>query len=95
MIFSPLGYPSDPRCKSWMEQLTDPVFGYPDIMRFSWAPSKQQLSESAVPVEFFADLDDEGEFDQKKGMSQFLTKKRKRLAYFEKRNIQVKKSLLE
>jgi len=39
------GYPSDPKCKSWMEKLSDPVFGYPDIMRFSWAPSKQQLSK--------------------------------------------------
>jgi len=78
-----------------MEQLPDPVFGYPDIMRFSWAPSKKQLNENGVPVVFHADLDDEGEFDQKKGLSQFLQKKRKRLGYFEKRNIGVKKFLME
>lgn len=78
-----------------MEDLPDKVFGYPDILRFSWAPSKQQLEKSGVPVVFRADLDDEEEFEQKKGMSQFLHKKRKRLGYFEKRKIGVKKCLLE
>lgn len=91
----PLGYPSDPKCKKWMEENPDPVFGYPDIMRFSWAPSKQQMEKSGVPVVFRADLDDEEEFEQKQGLSQFLQKKRKRLGYFEKRNIGVKKCLLE
>lgn len=89
------GYPSDPKCKKWMEHLPDPVFGYPDIMRFSWAPSKHQLNKIGVPVVFRADLDDDEEFNQKKGMTQFLQKKRKRLGYFEKRNIGVKKFLVE
>jgi len=89
------GYPSDPKCKSWMEQLSDPVFGYPDIVRFSWAPSKQQLNRNGVSVVFRADLDDDGEFDQKKGLTQFLANKRKRLGYFEKRNIGVKKFLID
>ncbi len=88
------GYPSDPKCKRWMEDLADPVFGYPDILRFSWAPSKQQLENSGVPVQFLADLDDEDEYEQQAGMSNFLQKKRKRLGYFEKRKIGVKKSLL-
>ena len=78
-----------------MEANPDPVFGYPDIMRFSWAPSKQQMEKSGVPVVFRADLDDEEEFEQKQGLSQFLQKKRKRLGYFEKRNIGIKKCLLE
>jgi hypothetical protein len=80
-----------------MQQLADPVFGYPDIMRFSWAPSKQQLNENGVPVTFHADLDDEEEFDQQKGMANFLKgkRKRKRLGYFEKRKIGVKNFILE
>ena len=78
-----------------MATLQDPVFGYADIMRFSWAPSKQQLNENGVPVVFRADLDDDEDFDQKKGMTHFLQKKRKRLGYFEKRNITVKKILME
>ena len=88
------GYPSDPKCKKWMEENADPVFGYPDILRFSWAPSKQQMEKSGVPVVFRADLDDEEEFEQKQGLSQFLQKKRKRLGYFEKRKIGIKKCLL-
>ena len=38
------GYPSDPTCKKWMQQLHDPIFGFSDIVRFSWAPTKQRLS---------------------------------------------------
>jgi len=88
------GYPSDPKCKNWMETLHDPVFGYSDILRFSWAPSKQRLQEKGVPVVFRADLDDDDAIEQQKGMTQFLQNKRKRLGYFEKRNIRVKNSLV-
>lgn len=87
------GYPSDPTCKAWMEEVHDPVFGYNDLLRFSWAPTKQRLEEKAVSVLFRADLDDEEDDvrQQKRGMANFLsgTKKRKRMGYFEKRNIQV------
>jgi ribonuclease H2 subunit A len=97
------GYPSDPKCKAWMENnpLMDPVFGYTDFLRFSWAPTKNRLKEedNAVSVVFKADLDEEEEesLQQQKGMKQFLTggstKKRKRLPYFDKRNIQVTQSI--
>ncbi|KAL3932284.1 MAG: hypothetical protein SGARI_004005 [Bacillariaceae sp.] len=92
------GYPSDPKCKEWMEKnsLRDSVFGFSDFLRFSWAPSKQRLEENAVPVVFEADIDDEDEDlqQQKKGMASFLKggTKRKRFQYFEKRNIRVTKS---
>lgn len=91
------GYPSDPKCKRWMENLHDPVFGYSDIMRFSWAPSKNQLetNENAVKIVFRADLDDDdAELEQQKGMANFLQKKRKRLQFFEKRNLKVRNHLL-
>jgi ribonuclease H2 subunit A len=84
------GYPSDPKCKAWMEELHDPVFGYSDVLRFSWAPTKKKLLEKGVPVTFKADLDDADEvLEQQKGMTAFLGKKRKRLGYFEKRNLEV------
>lgn len=90
------GYPSDPKCKKWLGTLHDPVFGYSDILRFSWATTKNQLQENsnAVPVVFRADLDDDVDMGQQKRMAQFLQKKRKRFDYFEKRNIRVKNPLL-
>ena len=39
------GYPSDPKCKAWMDSaLQDAVFGFPDVVRFSWAPIKARLN---------------------------------------------------
>ena len=92
-----LGYPSDPKCKTWMDNLHGgKVFGYNDFLRFSWAPTKHRLEEHGVPVVFRADLDDDDdEIEQQKGMQNFLQKKRKRLGYFEKRNIRVNNSLFE
>ena len=66
------GYPSDPKCKAWMDDLHDPVFGYNDFVRFSWAPTKKRLDPTtekaandeggrtqpeAVHVAFRADLE--------------------------------------
>lgn len=42
------GYPSDPKCKAWMDDLHDPVFGYNDFVRFSWAPTKKRLDPTAT-----------------------------------------------
>ena len=73
------GYPSDPICKKWMsENLSNSVFGYPDVVRFSWGPTKNALEENGVAVTFAADEDDEGGQDwaaskrQQEQMSSFL-----------------------
>jgi ribonuclease H2 subunit A len=97
------GYPSDPKCKDWMKgnPLCDKVFGYPNLLRFSWAPSKQRLEETAVAVVFRADIDEEDEERnrQQQRMESFLkqgtTRKRKRFQYFDDRNIRVSKSFIE
>lgn len=89
------GYPSDPKCKAWFEKLQDPLFGYGDLVRFSWAPIKNKFGESeeAVNVLFQADLDEDEDdlIQQQKGMSSFLSgsKKRKRAGYFERRKLNV------
>jgi ribonuclease H2 subunit A len=95
------GYPSDPKCKAWFEKLQDPLFGYNDFVRFSWAPIKKKFEESeeeaAVNVLFQADLDDDEDDlkQQQQGMSSFLSgsKKRKRARYFEQRALNVVTSL--
>jgi hypothetical protein len=70
--------------------LQDPIFGYSDILRFSWAPTKNKLLEKGVPMTFKADLNDANEIViQQKGMTALLGKKHKRLRYFEKRHLKV------
>lgn len=93
------GYPSDPKCKAWLEKLQDPLFGYGDFVRFSWAPIKNKFTENdeAVDILFQADLDDDEDdlIQQQKGMSSFLSgsKKRKRARYFEQQTLNVVTSL--
>lgn len=54
------GYPSDPKCKQWMEKnLVDGVFCYPDFVRFSWAPAKKAVKERGVKVLWKAEEEDE------------------------------------
>ena len=63
------GYPSDPITKAWMDaNLSCPIFGYPDLVRFSWNPTKKALDPSkntsngnVVQVTFAADLDEDEE----------------------------------
>ena len=87
------GYPGDAVCKKWFDSLHDDLFGYSNLVRFSWAPIKDRLEEYGVPVTFKADIDEE-EFQQQSGMAAFLStgasgKKRKRFDYFAKRNLGV------
>jgi len=98
------GYPSDPKCKAWMhDNLRDPVFGWPDLVRFSWGPAKKSLlnDERAALVEFEADDEEEddelmldaaamaGRKRQQDQMSAFLNKGKKdrRLPYFERNHL--------
>lgn len=90
------GYPSDPKCKSWMNNnLADKIFGFPDLVRFSWGPAKTSILEGGVSVEWEADQDDDddGKRKQQAQMKAFLSgggpaKKKPRLDYFETRKIQ-------
>lgn len=52
------GYPGDPLTKAWMQQHMDKVFGWPDVVRFSWAPAKDALAASGVPCEWPAEAEE-------------------------------------
>ncbi|CAF92580.1 unnamed protein product, partial [Tetraodon nigroviridis] len=39
------GYPNDPKTKAWLLRYLDPVFGYPQFVRFSWSTA-QTLMDS-------------------------------------------------
>uniref|UniRef100_A0A3B3CAC5 Ribonuclease n=1 Tax=Oryzias melastigma TaxID=30732 RepID=A0A3B3CAC5_ORYME len=37
------GYPNDPKTKAWLLKYLDPVFGYPQFVRFSWSTTQTLL----------------------------------------------------
>ncbi|OMJ24235.1 Ribonuclease H2 subunit A [Smittium culicis] len=51
------GYPSDPKTKDWLNKNIDKVFGYPSIVRFSWATCQKLLETNAYKVNFHNDND--------------------------------------
>ncbi|XP_069460231.1 ribonuclease H2 subunit A isoform X1 [Ambystoma mexicanum] len=71
------GYPNDPKTKDWLAKVLDPVFGYPQFVRFSWSTAQTILDNRAVPVHW-DDSDEEGDKDAKKSnasMMNYLTRK--------------------
>ena len=70
------GYPSDPICKEWINNdgMVDPIFAFPNIVRFSWAPIKKLIQQKTspelggddapaivVPIIFAADIENDDE----------------------------------
>ncbi|XP_053186964.1 ribonuclease H2 subunit A [Scomber japonicus] len=55
------GYPGDPKTKAWLLKYLDPVFGYPQFVRFSWSTAQTLLDSKAVTVHW----DDEEEDGEK------------------------------
>ncbi|CAG9862105.1 unnamed protein product [Phyllotreta striolata] len=45
------GYPSDPVTKKFMEGHCDPVFGYPQLVRFSWSTAENALEKLAYHID--------------------------------------------
>lgn len=46
------GYPGDETTKAWLRSNLDPVFGFSDMVRFSWSTSKRLLEDCAVSVDW-------------------------------------------
>ncbi|XP_028679191.1 ribonuclease H2 subunit A [Erpetoichthys calabaricus] len=60
------GYPNDPKTKEWLAKYMDPVFGYPQFVRFSWSTAQSILDSKAVPVHW----DDDEENGEKAAAKQ-------------------------
>jgi len=41
------GYPSDDVCVQWLLRSQQPLFGYPNLVRFSWGTTKELLSKGS------------------------------------------------
>ncbi|KAL0216939.1 hypothetical protein RCL1_007422 [Eukaryota sp. TZLM3-RCL] len=46
------GYPADPITCKWLRDNMDPVFGWPDVVRFGWATATDLLDKKAVKVKW-------------------------------------------
>ncbi|GAA5891599.1 hypothetical protein JCM6882_004524 [Rhodosporidiobolus microsporus] len=42
------GYPSDPKTVAWLQDNFDPIFGFPNVARFSWAPVRNALQKKGA-----------------------------------------------
>ncbi|XP_055079415.1 ribonuclease H2 subunit A [Periophthalmus magnuspinnatus] len=52
------GYPNDPKTKAWLLKYLDPVFGYPQFVRFSWSTAQTLMENKSAAVHW--DDDEEG-----------------------------------
>ncbi|MBZ3891246.1 Ribonuclease H2 subunit A [Sciurus carolinensis] len=44
------GYPNDPKTKAWLKKQVEPVFGFPQFVRFSWCTAQTILEKEAEDV---------------------------------------------
>ncbi|XP_038640719.1 ribonuclease H2 subunit A [Scyliorhinus canicula] len=68
------GYPNDPKTKDWLEKQLDPVFGFPQFVRFSWSTAQVILDSRAVPVHWDDEEDDNSTKDTPSVLSYFQRK---------------------
>ena len=50
------GYPGDPTTKAWYTAAFDARFGWPTVVRFSWAPAKDFIDKHGEKVEWAEDV---------------------------------------
>lgn len=93
------GYPADPYTKAWLKNSFNEVFGYPNIVRFSWSTvSKVLLKEAKKNI--FVDFSDEPDKTERKNYVAEMEKeknttingfvnKRERFDYYKKRGLDV------
>lgn len=44
------GYPGDPKTKEFLKRIFDPIFGFPNIVRFSWSTASEIIEKSGYSV---------------------------------------------
>lgn len=77
-------YPGDPATKAWLKGHSDPVFGFPTLIRFSWKTTATALKTLGACEVFFGDEEE----DQPQGPV-FTFRQAKRARYFAEREMSV------
>ncbi|XP_020503326.1 ribonuclease H2 subunit A [Labrus bergylta] len=67
------GYPGDPKTKAWLQKYLDPVFGYPQFVRFSWSTAKILMDNKGVAVHWDDDEEDGEKAAQRKNNKSMLS----------------------
>ncbi|XP_030052810.1 ribonuclease H2 subunit A [Microcaecilia unicolor] len=71
------GYPNDPKTKEWLARNLDPVFGYPQFVRFSWSTAQTIVDSRAVPVRWDdCDGDEKSSSKGSQSMLSFFARKK-------------------
>lgn len=86
------GYPSDPVTKSWLTEAFDAVFGFPSVVRFSWATTDNFVMEHKGVVADWHDEDekDDGQLDLANfGIYKAPNSMHKRNRFFSRRHLQI------
>lgn len=92
------GYPNDPKTKAWLRKHVEPVFGFPQFVRFSWSTAQAILEKEAEGVIWEDSAAEEGQGQPRKITSYFLnqgTQTGPRLPhpYFQERGLEAATSL--
>jgi len=66
------GYPADPTTKKFLAENVDPIFGFPQLVRFSWSTVGLILKTKGVKVEW---EEDEEQNNSQKSVQNFFVKK--------------------
>lgn len=83
------GYPGDETCVNWLEKSQERVFGYPNLIRFSWSTTQKILEkQNAVKVSWECDEEDKnGSGDITSFFGKSGEKRPKRTPYFTQRKM--------
>lgn len=83
------GYPGDENCVQWLSKAQHPVFGFPNLIRFSWSTSREALLKGiACDVKWECDEDDDGSTPAIQSFFGLVGEKRpKRSAFFTQRKM--------
>lgn len=82
------GYPGDERTKRWLKAHTNPVFGFPSLVRFNWSTAQELIKTHSLAITW-EDPTQEGQSSIMSFMQTKNSGKRKRGKFYRNRGLTV------